>query len=150
LDHPASPSRLVLRLAGSAYDSFTSHEILDEAADVLARPSFAAPADRVRHLLDEFLRASRQVFTELVPGIDAGAVRGDVDDLPVLKTASAVYVSAPEYPEVITRATEPGGGFFLVSENTSDFVPGRHVHGFAFVRAGDFLNLLLARSAAQR
>jgi predicted nucleic acid-binding protein len=146
-DETQAPSRRIVRAAGLAYDSFTSHDILDEAVGVLARPQFGLPADLVRRRMDTFVRASRQVFAELIPGGDPAAVGGDADDLPVLKTALAVYAAASEYPEVVARAREPGGGFFLVSENTSDFPPGRTSHGFTFVRAHDFLEMLATRGA---
>jgi hypothetical protein len=107
-DDAPTPSRRIVELAGVAYDSFTSRDILDEAAEVLARPRFALPAHVLRHRIDAFVRASRQVFAELVPGGDARAVGGDADDLPVLKTALAVFASASAYPDVVARSREPG------------------------------------------
>ncbi|MGH2459028.1 MAG: hypothetical protein ACRDIY_09190 [Chloroflexota bacterium] len=140
-------SRRVMLLAGVAYDSFTSPAILGEVAEVLARPRFGAMPSQVYTWLDAFVRASRQVFPESIPGDDAGAVSGDLDDLPILKTAYAVFAAASEYPEVIDQARGQDG-FFLVSENSIDFVPGRNTHGFQFLRANHFLDLLLSRGRA--
>jgi hypothetical protein len=134
-------------LAGVAYDSFTSPAILGEVAEVLARPRFGSTAGHVYAWLDAFLRASRQVFPESIPADDSDAVGGDQDDLPILKTAYAVFAAASEYPAVLEQASR-GEGFFLVSENTTDFVPGRNTHGFRFTRAHHFLDLLLSRGSA--
>jgi predicted nucleic acid-binding protein len=87
-----NPSRRAMLLAGIAYDSFTSPPILEEVEEVLARPRFGADPAQVRRWLDVYVRASRQVFPELVSIAATGAarvVRGDVDDLPILYTAYA-------------------------------------------------------------
>src|SRR5262249_36629588 len=97
-------ARRVMLLAGVAYDSFTSPAILGEVAEVLARPRFSSTPSDVYSWLDAFVRASRQVFPESVPGDDAGAVRGHQDDLPILKTAYAVFAAASEYPSVLEQA----------------------------------------------
>jgi hypothetical protein len=127
-----------------AYDSFTSPAILDEVEEVLTRPRFGAAPAQVRLWLDIFLRASRQVFPESIPGGDAGAVRGDLADLPILKTAYAVAAAGEELGEVLVAA-RTDGGWFLVSENTRDFTPGRIVHGWRFITAHAFLGLLHSR-----
>lgn len=114
-----------MRLAGQAYDSFTSPAILEEVEDVLVRPRFGASRGQVRLWLDAFLRVSRQVFPEIIPGGDPAVVGGDPDDLPVLNTA---YAAA-------------GGG----AENTRDFSPGRNVYGWRFVTAYTFLRVLRRR-----
>lgn len=142
-------SRRVVLLAGVAYDSFTSPAILGEVAEVLARPRFGATPGQVHTWLDALVRASRQVFPESIPGTDASAVGGDLDDLPILKTAYAVFAAASEYPDVIDQA-RGWAGFFLVSENSTDFVPGRNNHGFRFVRVHRFLDLLLSRGSVDR
>ncbi len=134
-------------LAGVVYDSFTSPLILGEVVDVLARPRFGATPSQVYAWLDAFLRASRQVFPESVLSHNVGAVSGDWNDLPILDTAYAVFAAASEYPVVLEQAGQREG-FFLVSENTSDFVPGRNVHGFRYIRAHQFLDLLTSRGSA--
>jgi predicted nucleic acid-binding protein len=144
-----NPSRRAMLLAGIAYDSFTSPAILSEVAQVLARPRFGSSPGQVYSWLDAFVRASRQVFPESIPGDDADAVGGDQGDLPILKTTYAVFAAAAEYPDVLEQAGR-GEGFFLVSENTTDFLPGRNVHGFQFTRAHHFLELLLSRGSADR
>ena len=132
--------------AGAAYDSFTSPAIIEETKEVLARPRFEARPDDVNRWLDAFIRASRQVFPQLSPGGNPGAVRGDADDLPILETAYAAYVTTSEHHPVIAYA-QATGGLYLVSENTTDFIPGRNVHGFRFIRAVDFHRFLLNRTA---
>jgi hypothetical protein len=131
-------------LAGVAYDSFTSPAILDEVEDVLARPRFGA-AGQVRHWLDAFLRASRQVFPALIPGDDARALRGDVEDLPVLKTGYAVAAAGEEFGDILAAA-RAGGGWFIVSEDTHHFTPGWNVYGWQFITAHEFLQLLHRRA----
>ena len=92
---------LILMLgAGAAYDSFTSPAIIEETKEVLARPRFGARPDDVDRWLDAFIRASRQVFPQLAPGGSLGAVRGDADDLPILETAYAAYVTTSEHHPV--------------------------------------------------
>lgn len=144
---PSNPSRRVMLLAGVVYDSFTSPAILDEVENVLARPRFGAPTGDVRIWIDSYLRASRQVFPEAIPGEDTGAVRGDVDDLPVLKTVYAVAAAGEELGEVLVTA-RLDGGWFLVSENTRHFTPGWNVHGCQFITSHAFLGLLLSRGIA--
>lgn len=139
-----NPSRRLMLLAGIVFDSFTSPAILEEVEDVLIRPRFGASRPRVQQWLDAFVRASRQVFPQLVPGANARAVRGDLDDLPILQTAYAVLVASADYADVVERA-KTDGGCYLVSENTTDFTPGWNVHGFRFVRAEEFLRILLRR-----
>jgi predicted nucleic acid-binding protein len=138
-----NPSRRVMLLAGAAYDSFTSPAILGEVEEVLGRPRFGAAPAQVRLWLDVFLRASRQVFPELIPGDGAGAVRGDVEDLPVLKTAYAA-AAGEEFGDILVTA-RTDGGWFLVSENTRHFTPGWNVHGWQFIPAHEFLQLLQSR-----
>lgn len=140
-------SRRIMLLAGIVYDSFTSPAILGEVAEVLARPRFGAPPGQVYVWLDAFVRASRQVFPESIPGDDPAAVSGDQDDLPILKTAYAAVATASEYPLVIEEARR-GDGFFLVSENTRHIVPGRNTYGFQYARAHQFLDLLLSRGSS--
>jgi predicted nucleic acid-binding protein len=101
---PPNPSRRAMLLAGLAYDSFTSPAILNEVEEVLARPRFGAEPARVSLWLDAFLRASRQVFPEVIPGRDARAIRGDTADLPVLKTAHAVAAAGEEIGDVLVAA----------------------------------------------
>jgi predicted nucleic acid-binding protein len=139
-----NPSRRVAELAGVAYDSFTSPAILDEVEEVLERPRFGATPTGVRLWLDIFLRASRQVFPESIPGGDAGALRGDLEDLPVLKTAYAVAAAGEELGDVLVVA-RADGGWFLVSENTRHFTSGWIVHGWRFITAHAFLGLLHSR-----
>lgn len=139
-------SRRVMLLAGVGYDSFTSPAILGEVAEVLARPRFGAAPSRVYVWLDAFVRASRQVFPESIPVDNPAAVGGDHDDLPILKTAYAAIAAATEYPLIVEEARR-GDGLFLVSENTRHIVPGRNAYGFEFVRAHQFLDLLLSRGS---
>lgn len=146
-DAPNASRRAVL-LAGVAYDSFTSPAILGEVAEVLARPRFGLTPSQAYAWLDAFTRASRQVFPDSIPGDSAATVGGDQDDLPVLKTAYAVFAGASEYPSVVEHA-QRGMGFFLVSENTSHIVPGQNVYGFHFIRAHRFLDLLLSQGNAE-
>jgi hypothetical protein len=141
---PPNPSRRVMLLAGVIYDSFTSPAILDEDEEVLARPRFGAEPAQVRLWLDAFLRASRQVFPESIPGGGTGAVRGDVDDLPVLHTAYAASLAGATMGGILAAARVEGG-WFLVSENTRHFTPGWNVHGWQFTTAHTFLQLLLSR-----
>jgi hypothetical protein len=75
---------------------------------------------------------------------DAGAVRGDLEDLPVLKTAYAVAAAGEELGEVLVAA-RTDGGWFLVSENTRHFTAGWIVHGWRFITAHAFLGLLHSR-----
>lgn len=142
-----NPSRRAMLLAGVEYDSFTSPPILDEVEEVLARPRFGADPAHVRLWLDVFVRASRQVFPDLIPIAGTGAVgvvRGDVDDVPILHTAYAATASGAEAGEVLESARD-GGGWFLVSENTRHFTPGWNVHGWQFIPAHAFVQRLLAR-----
>lgn len=140
------PARDVMRLAGLAYDSFTSPAILDEVEEVLVRPRFGAARGQVRLWLDAYQRMSRQVFPELIPGDDAAAVRGDVEDLPVLKTAFAIAAAGDELGNILADA-RADGGWFLVSENTRHFTPGWTVHGWRFITAHEFLRLLRRRGS---
>ena len=130
-------------LAGSAYDSFTSPTILKEVEEVLEELRFSAPRTQVQTWFDVFVRYSRQVFPEAIPGDDAGAVRGDAADLPVLKTAYAVAVADQEFADVIADA-RARGGWFVVSENTRHFTPGWNVYGWQFTTAYAFLRYLIA------
>lgn len=127
-----------------AYDSFTSPAILDEVEEVLVRPRFGAARGQVRLWLDEFLRVSRQVFPEVIPGGDPAAVGGDAADLPVLHTAYAATADGAEAVEVLATG-RLNGGWFIVSENTRHFPPGRNVHGWRFTTAHEFLLLLHQR-----
>ncbi len=145
---PPNPSRRVMLLAGVAYNSFTSPAILDEVEEVLVRPRFGAAAGQVRLWLDAFLRASRQVFPELIPGDDAKAVRGDREDLPVLKTGYAIAATGKEFGDLLAAARSDGG-WFLVSENTRDFTPGWNVPGWQFITAHTFLRLLHSRGSRE-
>lgn len=146
---PANPSRRVMLLAGGIYDSVTSAQILDEVRDVLVRPRFAVPPIRVSKWMDIFLRASRQVFPQLIPSGEAGAVGGDIGDLAVLHTAYAVNASGEEL-EPVLAAARGDGGWFLVSENTRDFVPGHNVYGWQFVTAHEFHRILVRRGVPPR
>lgn len=140
-------SRRAMLLAGVEYDSLTSPPILEELEEVLARPRFGAASAQVRLWLDVFVRASRQVFPELIPIAGTGAVgvvRGDVDDIPILHTAYAATTSGAEVGDVL-GAARAGGGWFLVSENTRHFTPGWNVHGWQFISAHAFVQGLLAR-----
>lgn len=141
-----NPSRRIMLLAGVAYDSAASPSILHEVEEVLARPRFGAAPTQVHLWLDAFLRASRQVFPEVIPGGGAGAIRGDVEDLPVLKTAYAA--AAGEELGDILVAARADGGWFLVSENTRHFTPGWNVHGWQFITAHAFLRLLHSRDTS--
>ena len=145
---PPNAALAVVLLAGLAYDSFTSPAILDEVREVLARPRFGADAAAVARWLDAFVRASRQVFPQVVPGGNPGAVRGDKDDLPILETAYAVYATAQEHHPVVETA-QATGDLYLVSENSTDFVPGRNVHGFHFIRVEPFRRMLLTGGRVQ-
>jgi hypothetical protein len=136
----------VMLWAGVLYDSFTSPAILDETREVLARPRFGAAPEAVDRWLDAFVRASSQAFPQVAPGGNQGAVRGDLDDMPILETAFAAYATAPEHHPVIAHA-QVTGGLYLVSENTTDFVPGRNVHGFRFIRAAEFRRFLMIRTS---
>jgi hypothetical protein len=125
-------------LAGIAYDSFTSPAILSEVAEVLGRPRFGANIDQVSVWLDAYVRASRQVFPESIPGDYSQVVGSDADDLSVLKTAYAVFAAGSEYPAVLEKASR-GAGFFVISENTNHFAPEQNTYGFRFIRAHTFL-----------
>jgi predicted nucleic acid-binding protein len=142
------PARDVMRLAGQVYDSFTSPAILDEAEEVLVRPRFGVSRGHVRLWLDAFLRMSHQVFPEVIPGGDPAAVGGDVEDLPVLNTAYAAAASGEEMSEILAAA-RLSDGWFIVSENTRHFPPGRNVHGWQFITAHLFLRLLHSRASAE-
>ena len=142
---PPNSARSLILLAGVVYDSFTSPAILDEVKDVLARPRFGADPSAVDRWLDVFVRASRQVFPQVASGGQPGTVRGDIDDLPILETAYAVYATGGEHDPVVARA-RLAGDLYLVSENSTDFVPGRNVHGFRFIRAADFHRFLVRRT----
>jgi predicted nucleic acid-binding protein len=139
-----NPSRRVMMLVGAAYDSFTSPAILDEVEDVLIRPRFGASVRQIRLWLDVFVRASRQVFPELIPGDDARAVRGDIEDLPILETAYAVPAAGEELGDLLVAA-QTAGGWSIVSEDTHHFTPGRNVYGWRFITAHTFLGLLRGR-----
>lgn len=65
-------------------------------------------------------------------------------DLPVINTAYAIAASGEECGDALTAA-RAGGGWFLVSENTRHFPPGRNVYGWEFVTAHRFLQVLVAR-----
>ena len=93
-----------MAVAGDLYDSFISPAILDEAEGVLARPRMARGPGPVGKWLDAYIRASRQVFPEFVPGGEVGAVGGDVGDLPVLKTAYAANVEGGEVAGILDAA----------------------------------------------
>jgi hypothetical protein len=58
------PAREVVRLAGQAYDSFTSPSILIEVEEVLIRPRFGAPPAHVRLLLNTFVPCAARTFAE--------------------------------------------------------------------------------------
>jgi hypothetical protein len=131
-------------LAGQAYDAFISPAILDEIEEVLGELRFSVPGEAVRAWYDTFLRVSRQVFPQVMPAGDPAAVGGDVDDLPVLNTAYAAISAGHDVAEVLAAA-RADGGWFLVSENTRDFPPGRNVHGWEFITAHEFLRLLHRR-----
>jgi predicted nucleic acid-binding protein len=138
-----NPSRRVMLLAGVVYDSFTSPAILDEVTEVLTRPRFGASPSHVQIWLDTFVRASRQIFPQIVPAGVTEAVRGDVDDVPILHTAYAATASSDSQDVLeVARAVD---GWFLVSENTRHFTPGWNVHGWQFITAHSFLQRLLRR-----
>jgi hypothetical protein len=130
-------------LAGQAYDAFISPAILDELEEVLQELRFNVPGESVRAWYDAFLRSSRQVFPEVIPGGNPAAVGGDPEDLPVLNTAYAAVAGGPDVAEILAAA-RANGGWFLVSENTRDFAPGRNVHGWEFITAHQFLRLRLS------
>jgi hypothetical protein len=132
-----------MRLASQSYDSITSPAILDELEVVLTRPLFGASSLRVRVWLDRFLRLSHQVFPESIPANAAAVVGGDLGDVPVLNTAYA-GAGDPELAATVAVARSDGG-WYLVSENTRHFPPGRNVYGWEFITAHDFLPILLRR-----
>lgn len=146
---PPNPSCRVMLLAGVTYDSFASPAILSEVEEVLARPHFGATPGQVRLWFDAFVRASRQVFPELIPGEDAGDVRADVDDLPVLKTAYGVAAAGEEFGDILAAARSDGG-WFNVSEDTRHFILGWNVHGWQFISAHAFLRLLKGHVVSAR
>ena len=133
-------------LAGIAYNSLTSPEILEETDEVLLRPRFGADRGEIRAWLDAFIRASLQVFPETVPGAAASVVGGDEDDLPVIETA---FAGAIEYADALAAAPTSAQSF-IVSENTRHFVPGRVVFGWRYTTAAEFLRVLLRRGAGSR
>jgi hypothetical protein len=142
-----NPSRRAMLLAGVAYHSFTSPPILDEIEEVLTRPRFGADSGQVRLWLDAFVRASRQVFPDVIPFAGTGAagvVHGDLDDLPILHTAYAATAAGGDVGGVL-EAAGAEGGWFLVPENTRLFTPGWNVHGWQFTTAHAFIQRLLAR-----
>lgn len=141
-----NPARRVMLLAGIAYDSFTSPAIIDETAAVLTRPRFGANRGTIYRWLDMFVRASRQVFPDLLPSGNVDVVSGDEGDLPVLNTAYAVFAFASEYPSLVEQATQ-NGGFFLVSENTTHFRLHINSQGFQFIRVHSFLEILEGRGS---
>jgi predicted nucleic acid-binding protein len=144
-EYKPSAARDVVRVAGLAYDSVTSPWIIDEVEEVLARPRFGASREHVRLWLDAFLRVSRQVFPEIIPENNASAVGGDVDDVPVLHTALAAAASGEDMAYVLTSA-RADGGWFIVSENTRHFPPGRNVYGWKFITSHEFLGILHHRA----
>lgn len=139
-----NPSRRIVLLAGVAYDSFTSPAILEETERVLEELRFGVTPVRVRAWVDAYVRSGRQAFPQLVPLNDARVVGGDVADLPVIKTAYAVAANAEEFGDVL-GAARSDRGWFLVSENTRHFPPGRNVYGWELIRAHRFIQILLAR-----
>lgn len=68
------------------------------------------------------------------------AVRGDAKDVHVLGTALGIYENRSDL------ADRPR---YLISENTSDFVPGRNWYGFRFRSANEFLQELSQARAAE-
>jgi hypothetical protein len=68
-----------------------------------------------------------------------------VGDLPILNTAYAVAAGDAEAREVLAAA-RLSGGWFIVSENTRHFPPGRNLHGWQFITAHAFLLLLRRRA----
>lgn len=144
-DRP-NPSLRVMLLAGVVYDSLTGPAVLEEVEEVLVRPRFSGTAQAVRVWLDAFLRASHQVFPEAVPVDDPRAVGGDVDDLPILRTAYAA-LTARELVEVLASA-RTDGGWFIVSEDIHHFVPGQNVYGWEMITSRAFLRTLVRRGKA--
>jgi predicted nucleic acid-binding protein len=137
----SSPSRQVVSSAAVLYDSFTSPEILEEVEGVLARPRFGYPVAETRKWLDVFLRHSRQVDPESVPGDYSAALGDDEKDNPVFKTALAVNLH--EEGQVAVENAKSRYGCFLVSMDR-DFEEGRTVWGWKFIRPASFWRLLLA------
>lgn len=137
-----SPSRLVLELAGRLYDSFTSEAILRETLDTLTGRRFNVASEQVTRWLAPFVRVSRQVDPEQVPGDFAAALHGDEADNPILKTALALYVD-PDGQAAIQAAMADLGCYVVSVDN--DFSPGRNVWGWTFIRPHVFLGLLRAR-----
>jgi predicted nucleic acid-binding protein len=136
-----SPSRDIVLLAGTAYNSFTSPAILDETERVLARPHLGYPVADTRRWIDTYVRHSRQVHPGIIPGDYAVALGNDPKDEPVLKTALAV--SLDEDGRVAVAAAHEGAGCYIVSLDR-DFAPGRNVWGWAFIRPEAFIALLRA------
>src|SRR5579884_1252433 len=133
-----------MRLAGHLYDSFTSPAIIEEVQEVLARPEFGGYRSSINSWLDDFVRASRQMFPEDITQGGARIVHGDTTDLPILHTAFAVNAAGAEFAAIL-EAAQDDGGWFLVSENTRDLSPGWNVYGWQFTTAAGLLARLLRR-----
>lgn len=138
-----NPSRLLMLLAGHAYDSFTSPAILGEVEQVLSRPRFGIPESETRIWLDHFVRMSRQLDATVIPGDYAAALGDDEKDNPILKTALAVNLH-DEGQEAIAFAAAKLGCFIVSTDQ--DFAEGRTSWGWKFVRPHTFLALLRSGS----
>ena len=136
-----SPSRQIVRSAGMLYDSFTSPSILQEVEGVLVRPRFGYSVSETRRWLDVFLRHSRQVDHESIPGEYSAALGDDEKDNPVFKTALAVSLN--EEGQVAIEAAKLRYGCFLVSLDRH-FEEGRNAWGWEFIRPGSFWRMLLS------
>jgi predicted nucleic acid-binding protein len=137
-DRPSS-AREIYRLAGVLYDSFTSPAILMEVEQVLARPRFEVPVAETRRWIDVFVRGSRQVDPNRMPGNYAAVLGGDRKDNPILKTALAVNVD--EDGQIAIAAARVAAGCYIVSLDT-DFAANRNVWGWEFMRPDGFFRLL--------
>ena len=123
--------RVVEAAISGLYVCVLSDSIREETLAVLER------FDVHRESADGLFRPlwDRAVWVDL--GTESGdlakAVRGDVKDVHVLRTALGIYENRPDL------ADRPR---YLVSENTSDFVSGRIRYGFRFRSANEFLQEL--------
>lgn len=144
--HRASSAREIYRLAGVLYDSFTSPAIFAEVEQVLARRRFGIQLAETRRWIDVFVRGSRQVDPDRVPGDYAEAVGGDFKDNPILKTALAVNLD-PDGQMIIAAAREAAGSYIVSLD--SHFAANRNIWGWKVIRPDDFFRLLTQTSSRE-
>lgn len=121
------------------YDSFTSPTIIEETERVLAEARFGTSAQEVSVWLDAFVRRTRQVNSEAVPGDYSAALRGDEKDNPILLIALAVNLHDEGQKALAVAGSHRG--CFIVSRD-KHFEAGRNQWGWQFIRPDAFWSLL--------